>query len=286
MREGLDKALKGKLFICATPIGNLSDASPRLLETLKTADLIAAEDTRHSGNLLKSFGISRPLTSYHEHSSKGKHEHILRELESGKKVALISDAGMPGISDPGEELIRDCVERGIDMTVIPGPMAGITALVMSGLPTGRFSFEGFLPRNRSDRRSVLGKISGDERTLVFYEAPHRLPDTLADMLQIFGDRKAALARELTKTFEEVRRGTLSSLLASVEEQGVKGELVLIVAGSSESTEGELPDPQELIAKLLSQGLSPAQAAKHAGKVCKLSRAELYALAVRLGREQE
>lgn len=275
---------RGQLYICATPIGNLLDASPRLLDTLRQADLIAAEDTRHSGNLLKHFGLSRPLTSYHGHSSRGKHEHILHELANGKRVALVSDAGMPGISDPGEELIRDAIKLGVEVTVIPGPMAGITALVMSGLPTGRFSFEGFLPRSRSDRRAVLEKISSDERTLIFYEAPHRLAETLADMRQLLGDRKAALARELTKTFEEVRRGTLASLMASVEEEGARGELVLIVAGASEQAEKELHDPEELIRQLISQGLSPAQAAKHAGKVCKLPRAELYALAVRLGRE--
>jgi len=274
--------MTGKFYVCATPIGNLADASSRLIETLKQVDFIAAEDTRHSQKLLHHFSIRAPLISYHEHSGEEKHAHILGALRAGKHVALISDAGMPGISDPGEALIRDAIANGVVVTVIPGPMAAVAALVVSGLPTARFAFEGFLPRGRSERRNCLAKLTREERTLIFYEAPHRLEETLADMLEVLGERRAAIVRELTKLYEAVERGLLSRLLAAVQSVPVRGEIVLVVAGAEPVAEVSDLDPEEVVTRLLAQGLSPAQAARHASRVCSLPRAELYALAVMRG----
>ncbi len=269
----------GKLYVCATPIGNLGDVSSRLLDTLKAVDYIAAEDTRHSVKLLRHFSLHTPLFSYHRHSGKAKHAEILQALHAGKQVALVSDAGMPGISDPGEELVRDAIAQGIAVTVIPGPMAAVAALAISGLSTARFAFEGFLPRGRGERRSVLAKLQHEERTLIFYEAPHRLAETLADLLDMLGERQAAIARELTKVYENVERGTLSSLLALVRKEPLRGEIVLVVGGINLGEPVSDLDGVEVVARLLAKGLSPAQAARHAAQVCSLPRAELYALAV-------
>lgn len=274
--------MSGKLYVCATPIGNLADVSLRLLTTLKEVDFVAAEDTRHSAKLLHHFSLHTQLISYHEHSGKAKHAQVLAALCAGKHIALISDAGMPGISDPGEELIRDAIAQGIEVTVIPGPMAGVAALAISGLPTARFAFEGFLPRGRGERRSVLAKLEREERTLVFYEAPHRLADTLSDLLEMLGDRQAAIVRELTKVYESVERGPLSSLLTSVRKEPLRGEIVLVVSGLGLNAQAPDLDAEEVIARLLAQGLSPAQAARYAAQVCALPRAELYALAVAKG----
>lgn len=277
----------GKLIVCATPIGNLGDVSPRLLETLRSVDLIAAEDTRRTLNLLRHFGITTQVVSYHEHSSANKHEFLLKELGADKHVALVSDAGTPGISDPGEELIRDAIRANIDVTIVPGPVAGLAALVISGLPTGRFAFEGFLPRGKRERRQVLSRIVHEERTLVFYEAPHRVEDVLRDMLAAFGDREAALVRELTKTYEEVRRGTLGQLLQVVEGQEVRGEVVLVVAGNKDVKQSERTrEPQEILAALLAEGHSPAQAVRRAAKLCECERDELYKLALSMRQGEE
>ncbi|MBT9153882.1 MAG: Ribosomal RNA small subunit methyltransferase I [Firmicutes bacterium] len=276
--------MSGKLYVCATPIGNLADVSSRLLYTLKEVDFVAAEDTRHSAKLLHHFSINTPLISYHKHSGKAKHAQVLAALSAGKHIALISDAGMPGISDPGEELIRDAVAEGIAVTVIPGPMAGVAALAISGLPTARFAFEGFLPRGRGERRNVLAKLQHEERTLIFYEAPHRLAETLADLLEMLGERQAAVVRELTKVYENVKRGSLSALLASVQHEPVRGEIVLVVAGVEPRELTSDLDGEEVVARLLAKGLSPAQIARHAAQVCSLPRAELYALAVAKGQK--
>ena len=280
--------MTGKLVICATPIGNLGDASPRLLEALRSADLIAAEDTRRTLNLLRHFGISTKVQSYHQHSTQHKHEALLHLLSLGKTVALVSDAGTPGISDPGEELIRDAINEGAAVTIIPGPMAGIAALVVSGLPTGRFAFEGFLPRGKRERRKVLSSLQNEARSLIFYEAPHRLKDTLCDMLEAWGDRRAALVRELTKTYEEVKRGTLSELLNFVEANEARGEMVLVIAGNDSpaiALEETVP-PERLLRSLLEQGHSPAQAVRRAAKQCKVPREELYQLAISLSAQEE
>ncbi|MBT9176301.1 MAG: Ribosomal RNA small subunit methyltransferase I [Firmicutes bacterium] len=276
--------MSGKLYVCATPIGNLADVSSRLLDTLKEVDFVAAEDTRHSAKLLHHFSINTPLISYHKHSGKAKHAQVLAALSAGKHIALISDAGMPGISDPGEELIRDVVAEGIAVTVVPGPMAGVAALAISGLSTARFAFEGFLPRGRGERRSVLVKLQHEERTLIFYEAPHRLAETLADLLEMLGERQAAVLRELTKVYENVKRGSLSALLASVQHESVRGEIVLVVAGVEPRELASDLDGEEVVARLLAKGLSPAQVARHAAQVCSLPRAELYALAVAKGQK--
>ena len=274
--------MTGKLVVCATPIGNLGDASSRLLETLRSADLIAAEDTRRTVNLLRHFGIDTQVISYHQHSTQHKHEALLHHLSLGKTVALVSDAGTPGISDPGEELVRDAISNGVEVTIIPGPMAGVAALVVSGLPTGRFAFEGFLPRGKRERRQILAGLQSEARTLVFYEAPHRIKDTLRDMHDAWGERQAALVRELTKTFEEVKRGTLNQLIDHFSEHEARGEMVLVVAGNdAPSSPEEAVSPEDLLASFLSEGHSPAQAVRRAAKQCNLPREELYRLALLL-----
>lgn len=220
----------GILYVCATPIGNLSDASQRLIDTLKSADLIAAEDTRQTKKLLERFEIATRTTSYHEHNIKHKTPQIISELLEGKDIALVSDAGMPGISDPGEELIREAIIKGIKIIPIPGPSAVITALAVSGLPTSRFVFEGFLPREGKQRRRILRKLTEEGRTIVFYESPHRLIKSLKDILEIFGNRKICVAREITKIHEEFFRGTVSEAISRFEKE-VLGEITLIIEGS-------------------------------------------------------
>ncbi len=219
----------GSLYVCATPIGNLSDASQRLMDALAGADLIAAEDTRQTKKLLERFDIKTPVTSYHEHNIKHKTGQLISEILEGKNIALVSDAGMPGISDPGEELIKEAASKGIKIIPIPGPSAVITALAVSGLPAGRFVFEGFLPREGKQRRRVLRKLAGEERTIVFYESPHRLKKSLKDILEILGDRKICVAREITKIHEELFRGSVSEALIKYSSE-VLGEITLVVEG--------------------------------------------------------
>lgn len=221
----------GILYVCATPIGNLSDTSQRVIDTLKNADLIAAEDTRQTKKLLERFDISTPMTSYHEHNIKHKTFHIIEELLEGKNVALVSDAGMPGISDPGEELIKEAIAKDIKLIPVPGPSAVITALSVSGLSTGRFVFEGFLPREGKQRRRVLRKLSEEERTIVFYESPHRIVKALKDMLDILGDRHICVAREISKIHEEFFRGTVAEALSRFEKEAL-GEMTVVVEGFS------------------------------------------------------
>ncbi len=226
--------LSGRLYVVATPIGNLDDITIRAIETLKSVDLIAAEDTRHTRNLLNHFQIKVPLTSYYEHKKREKGEFVLKKLMDGQNVALVSDAGMPAISDPGSDLIGLCLENGIDFTVIPGATAFATALVMSGLSTDSFSFEGFLTVKKSGRLAHLERIKMDKRTLIFYEAPHKLLRTLADMREVLGDRRAALCRELTKKYEEVIRGSFSELEIHFTEKEPRGEFVVVVEGCLEN----------------------------------------------------
>jgi 16S rRNA (cytidine1402-2'-O)-methyltransferase len=221
----------GILYICSTPIGNLKDVTLRLLEVLKEADVIVAEDTRHTLKLLNHFNIKKPLLSCHEHNEQARVDHIMGLLEEGKRVALVSDAGTPGISDPGAQVIAAAIDHSLPITHIPGPSAVITALVLSGLDTRRFAFEGFLPRDKGERVQRLAELKEERRTMVFYEAPHRILPVLKDMLTVFSGRRAALARELTKLHEEVVRATLDEIYEGFRDKGVpRGEMVLMVEG--------------------------------------------------------
>lgn len=222
----------GKLFLCATPIGNLGDISQRVLDTLEQADLIAAEDTRNSIKLLNHFGIKKPLTSYHEYNKVEKAAALIEKMKAGTQIALITDAGTPAISDPGEVLVKMCQEAGIVVTSLPGPAACITALTLSGLSTRRFSFEGFLPSDKGEKRQVLEELSKETRTMVLYEAPHHLKRTLKELYEAVGDRRLTLCRELTKKFETIFPTTLQEAIAYYEENEPRGEYVLVLEGKS------------------------------------------------------
>lgn len=227
--------MAGKLYLCATPIGNLEDITFRVLETLKSADLIAAEDTRGSIKLLNHFDIHVPMTSYHEYNKYDKAKYLIRQMQEGKNIALVTDAGTPGISDPGEELVRMCLDEGIEVTSLPGACACITALTMSGLPTRRFCFEGFLPADKKEQQKVLDRLKTETRTTMLYEAPHRLLKTLALLEKnLDGERKISVLRELTKRHETLWRGTIASAVIYYTENPPKGEIVLVVDGASES----------------------------------------------------
>ncbi|MCR4962310.1 MAG: 16S rRNA (cytidine(1402)-2'-O)-methyltransferase [Firmicutes bacterium] len=256
--------MAGILYLVATPIGNLEDISARALRILSEVDCVAAEDTRVSGGLLHHFGIKKPLVSYYEQNKHIRGPALLERLLQGESIALISDAGTPAISDPGADLTRAAIDAGIQVTPIPGPCAFVSALIASGLSTERFVFEGFLPRHHGERKRRLQSLAGEERTLIFYEAPHRLPETLADMAEVLGpQRKAVLARELTKLHEEYLRLTLAEAAELYRQQQPRGEYVLIVAGG-ESRRSPPPDLQALqdrLEKLLEQGMSRKQAAK-------------------------
>ena len=223
---------KGTLYLVGTPIGNLSDISERALKVLSEVDFIAAEDTRNSGKLLSYFGIKKPMVSYFEHNKRERGEAIVARIEAGEACALITDAGMPAISDPGEDIVRICAEKGVPVSVVPGPCAAISALAMSGLFTGKFTFEGFLSTANNERRDALEALKNERKTIIFYEAPHKLRGTLADLYKAFGNRKISLCRELTKLNEEVLRMTLESAIAYYEENQPRGEYVLIMEGAS------------------------------------------------------
>lgn len=221
----------GKLYICATPIGNLEDITLRVLRILKEVDLIAAEDTRKTRSLLTHFGIKAPLVSYHEGNEITRSRELIKKLKEGRTVALVSEAGMPGISDPGYRLITSSLQEEIHVEVLPGPSALINALVVSGLPTHRFSFEGFLPRKKGERERALSRLTKNPRTMIFYEAPHRVEKTLVSIIDLLGDRRMALVRELTKKFEEIKRGKATEILEWVGEKPPRGEIVLVVEGT-------------------------------------------------------
>ncbi len=223
---------KGTLYVVSTPIGNLEDMTLRALRILKEVDLIAAEDTRLTGLLLKHFGIQKPMTSYFEGNELKKREWILSQLKQGNRIALVSDAGTPGISDPGFRLVQLAIENQIQVIPIPGPSALITALSVSGLPTDAFIFKGFLPHKSKKRRDLLKALEGVRETLIFYESPHRMAETLKDILEIFGDRKMALTRELTKVYEEVLRGKVTETLEHIGKRHLKGEMTLVVSGKT------------------------------------------------------
>ncbi len=227
-----NKVKDGTLYLVTTPIGNLADLSERAKKVLAEVDFVAAEDTRNSAKLLAIFGIKKPMVSYYEHNKRERGEEICERIASGESCALVTDAGMPGISDPGEDIVRLCAERGIPVTAVPGPCAAMTALTLSGLFTGRFAFEGFLSTNKGERRERLAELKCDTRTLIFYEAPHKLKATLADLYEAFGERKISLCRELTKLNEEICRTTLSVAVTMYTEREPRGEYVLIVEGAS------------------------------------------------------
>lgn len=224
--------MTGTLYLCATPIGNLEDITLRVLRTLREVDLIAAEDTRNSIRLLNHFQIKTPMTSYHEYNKIEKAWQLVNRLREGKNIALITDAGTPGISDPGEELVRICTEEGITVTSLPGPAACITALTMSGLPTRRFAFEAFLPREKKERAEILSHLKEETRTIVLYEAPHHLKKTLDELCDVLGDRQAAVCRELTKRYEEKTLSTISDLISYYKDNEPRGEYVLIIHGKT------------------------------------------------------
>ena len=266
----------------STPIGNLEDITLRALRVLKEADIIAAEDTRQTLKLLNHFGIKNTLVSYYEHNRAEKGDYLVGRLLEGKDVALVSDAGTPGISDPGEDLVRLAVSRGIPVTVIPGPSAVIAGVVLSGFPAGRFAFEGFLPVNRRARRERLSAISRDTRTLVFYEAPHKLLQTLKDLRDALGNRRAAIARELTKKFEEVWRTTLDEAVARYENEPPKGEFVIILEGADERglREDEIKcwegiSIQDHVRMYLDSGLDRKEAMKKVAEDRGISKREVY-----------
>ncbi len=231
IEKGKEKIV-GMLYLCATPIGNLQDMTPRVVETLKQVDLIAAEDTRNSIRLLSAFDIHTPMTSYHEYNKVEKAEYLIAQMQAGKSIALITDAGTPAISDPGEVLVRMCHEAGIAVTSLPGPAACITALTLSGLSTRRFCFEGFLPPEKRERREILEELANETRTIVLYEAPHHLVKTLRELSETLGDRNITLCRELTKKFETVLPTTINRALEKYEEEEPRGEYVLVLAGKS------------------------------------------------------
>ncbi len=276
----------GKLYLCPTPIGNLKDITLRTLECLQSVDLIAAEDTRVSMKLLNHFEIQAPITSYYEHNKREKGHYLIEKLKEGQSIAVITDAGMPGISDPGEDLVRMCVKEGIAVEALPGPCAFATALVASGLPTGRFAFEGFLTVNKKNRLEHLQSLMGDTRTLIFYEAPHKLRATLSDMLTVFGDRKVVLARELTKKFEEYRRTTLSEALHYYEETPPKGEFVILLEGASEEDLrlkelAALPSAEELLRRYAKDGLRAKELTNRVAEELKQPKRDIYDLYLKI-----
>lgn len=267
----------GRLTLVGTPIGNLSDFSPRALEALRECDFIAAEDTRVTLKLLNHFGITKPLVSYFEHNKRERGEVICARLLGGENAVLVTDAGMPAISDPGEQLVDQCHERGIPVGVVPGPTAMATALAVAGLPTGRFAFEGFLSMNKRSRRAHLDSLRGEPRTMVFYEAPHKLLSTLEDLLATLGDRRIALVRELTKIHEEVVRTTLAAAIERYTQDAPRGEFVLVVEGAAPTEQPPMTvEAAETLAReYLAQGMSPSEAAKTAAAETGLKKGDIY-----------
>ena len=274
--------MSGALYLVGTPIGNLGDFSPRAVEVLQQVDFIAAEDTRVSLKLLNRFEIKKPLVSYFEHNKNVSGERILSRLLAGETCALVTDAGMPAISDPGEDIVRMCAEHGIDVFVVPGPSAVVSALAVSGLPTSRWCFEGFLSVNKKERIPHLESLQKEMRTMIFYEAPHKLLRTLEDMAEYFGaDRPIAVVREITKLHEQTLRTTIGGALAHFTETPPKGEFVLVVGGAPEVAEEELTPEQalEIVQRYRDEGKSLKEACKLAAKDTGYSKNELYSLAL-------
>lgn len=267
---------KGTLYVCPTPIGNLGDITLRVLEVLRVADVIAAEDTRHSRKLLEHFGIKTPLTSYHQHNEKGKALELVHRLQGGDVIALISDAGMPGISDPGQEVIRLCLSEHVPVDVLPGPNAGLTALVLSGLPNEHFIFHGFLPSTKSARKREIKGYVKLPFTQIFYEGPHRLVDTLTDLLEVCGDREAVVVRELTKLHQTAHRGTLESLKAEFQAIPPRGEICILLAPYEEApAQGGPEEWQKEVEEGIRQGLQSKEAMKCVAQKYGITKREVY-----------
>ena len=274
--------MAGILYLCATPIGNLQDMTPRVVETLKEVDLIAAEDTRNSIKLLNHFEIKTPMTSYHEFNKVEKALYLVEQLQMGKNIALISDAGTPAISDPGEILVRECHKANIRVTSLPGACALITALTMSGLNTRRFCMEGFLPADKKEKRDILEELKQESRTMILYEAPHRLTKTLAELYEVLGDREIALCRELTKKFETVMKTTLKEAIGYYEENEPRGEYVLVLEGKSREEkkqekieEWEKMSIEEHMAFYENQGIDHKEALKKVAKDRGVGKRDIY-----------
>ncbi len=275
-----NRTAKGTLYLVGTPIGNLADISERAVKVLSEADFIAAEDTRNSLRLLTHFGIQKPLVSYFEHNKTERGPEIVTRLQNGETCALVTDAGMPAISDPGEDLVRLCADAGVPVTTVPGPCAAITALTLSGLPTARFSFEGFLSAQKAERRQALSELADEKRTMIFHEAPHKLKATLSDMALVFGEeRRIALCRELTKLNEEILRFTLGKAVEYYNENDPRGEYVLVVEGAKESKSKtsfwEDMTVREHVLYYVASGMKKNDAIKAAAKDRKLQKNDVY-----------
>lgn len=274
--------MAGQLYICATPIGNLEDITLRVLRTLREVDVIAAEDTRNTIKLLNHFEIKTPMTSYHEYNKVDKARYLVEQMARGVSVALVTDAGTPAISDPGEELVRQCYEAGISMTSLPGPAACITALTISGLPTRRFCFEAFLPADKKERKEVLEELQSETRTMIIYEAPHHLAKTLRELAEALGDRRISICKELTKTFEQVFQTTLLQAAERFETEVPRGEQVLVIEGRSraemkaeEQKSWEEIPLSEHMERYLSQGIEKKEAMRMVAKDRGISKREVY-----------
>lgn len=273
------KTMSGKLYVVGTPIGNLGDFSQRAIDTLCDCDFIAAEDTRVTLKLLNHFGIKKPMISYYEHNRLERAEGIISRIMNGENCALVTDAGMPAISDPGEDLVKLCHESGITVSAVPGPCAFSTAIAISGMSSGRFTFEGFLSVNKQSRREHLNEVKKEKRTMIFYEAPHKLSATLRDMYEAFGDRNIAIVREITKIYEEVIRTTLKEASEKYGDGGLKGEIVLVIEGYTETEErpSTLGDAVAFARDLMESGSSPTSAAKEAAKEFGFKKGDVYKL---------
>ena len=268
--------MSGKLYVLGTPIGNLEDFSPRAERILSEVDFIAAEDTRVTIKLLNHLGISKPMVAYFEHNKKERGNVVIERMLKGEICALVTDAGMPAISDPGEDLIRECHERGIAVESVPGPTAFATALALSGMPSGRFCFEGFLSVNKPSRKQHLDEIKNEHRTMIFYEAPHKLIKTLADMYEVFGERKIAIVREITKIHETVMRTSFSEAIEFYKTQEPRGEYVLIIEGAKEERiVYSLDDAVKLAKQFIKDGMSASAAAKETANLTGIKKSEIY-----------
>lgn len=274
--------MSGTLFICGTPIGNLEDITIRCLNTLKSVDVIAAEDTRQTIKLLNHYEIKTPLTSYHEHNKAVKGHKLLEEIKKGKNIALVSDAGMPGISDPGEDLIKLCYEENISVTAVPGPTAEATAAVLSGIGCTSYCFEGFLPKDKKQRKAVLDRLKNETRTIVIYEAPHRIKKTLDELYKLLGNRNAAVVKELTKKHENIFRGSIENIIDFYEKNEPKGEFVLVIEGiginqirENEKAYFQNISIKEHIELYLNQGMSNKEAMKQTAKDRGVGKREIY-----------
>ena len=274
--------MSGVLYVVGTPIGNLGDISPRALEVLGEVDFIAAEDTRVTLKLLNHFEIKKPMISYFEHNKRERGDIICGRIESGENCAIVTDAGMPCISDPGEELVKQCAERGIRTVVVPGPSAVISALAVSGLATGRFTFEGFLSTNKKSRSDHLEQLRNEKRTMIFYEAPHKAASTLADMYKVFGDRKISIVREITKIHEEVIRTTLGQAAEKYGDGSLRGELVFVIEGAADDMEAEqftIEQAVQLARQLINEGNSVSDSAKQAAKATGFKKNDIYKMLI-------